>query len=197
MMAGIPSLRGFWSRLKEGWDEPVSYEAVRTYHYDRDPPASYLARVVEVFPELSTIEYLITGKGPRNQAEQRAREIQGEVWNMILGSGAGWLAATPGTQARLLEVFERFHAQSERRAELAGSPPPTPQQSVKELGDLLNGPLLRWRDMGTPGVWSDIHPERMFAYVDAMLLALSLGTPGGPDFVLRQVGEDGTGGVSD
>ena len=57
---GYQSKRAFWQRLCEGWDEAVSYEAVRNYHYDREPPPSYLARVVRVFPEVR-LEWLVTG----------------------------------------------------------------------------------------------------------------------------------------
>ena len=61
---GYPSLRSFWARLAEDWTDEkarVSYEAARNYHYDRDPPVSYLVRVSEVFNV--SLEYLATGLG--------------------------------------------------------------------------------------------------------------------------------------
>jgi hypothetical protein len=61
---GFPTLRAFLSRLKEGWSGPasaVSYEAVRNYHFDREPPVTYLARVNEVFPQY-TLLWLATGR---------------------------------------------------------------------------------------------------------------------------------------
>jgi hypothetical protein len=64
----LPSLRGFWQRVTEGWDDPPSYEAVRGWHYDREAPVSYLARVMEVFPGYM-YPWLISGKGPRTQIE--------------------------------------------------------------------------------------------------------------------------------
>ena len=58
--AGVPSLRGFWQQLAENWMEGrVSYEAVRNYHYDREAPAAYLARVAKVFNV--SLVWLITG----------------------------------------------------------------------------------------------------------------------------------------
>ena len=62
---GYPSLRSFWARLDEGWEEEdgrVSYEAARNYHYDRAPPVSYLVRVSDVFNV--SLEWLATEKGP-------------------------------------------------------------------------------------------------------------------------------------
>lgn len=65
---GIPSLRAFWARLKEDWDDPVSYEAVRNYHHNREPTPSYLARVAEVFG--FRLEWLVADRGEPTTAEQ-------------------------------------------------------------------------------------------------------------------------------
>ena len=70
---GIPSLRAFWTRLVEGqgvgagWDDPVSYEAVRNYHHNREPTPSYLARVAEVFG--FRLEWLVADWGEPTEAE--------------------------------------------------------------------------------------------------------------------------------
>jgi hypothetical protein len=70
----IPSIRAFHARLVEGWasDDAVSYEAVRNYHYDRDAPAAYLARVAKVFPGVR-LEYLVTGDGEMTEEEEQAQ----------------------------------------------------------------------------------------------------------------------------
>lgn len=72
--AGILSLRAFWEKLKEGWGKEeglVSYEAVRNYHYDRDPPVSYLSRVSKVFEY--RLAWLAAGDGlPTVEEEERA-----------------------------------------------------------------------------------------------------------------------------
>lgn len=64
---GIKSKRAFHRALKEGWDDPVSYEALRNYHYDREPPPSYLARVAEAFD--IRLAYLVAGDGPMTEGE--------------------------------------------------------------------------------------------------------------------------------
>jgi hypothetical protein len=81
--SGFPSLRSFWIHLADGWtkeDGWVSYEAVRNYHYDRDPPGAYVARVVEVFSDYCTAQWLLTGKGPVTPADAvLATEERGEL----------------------------------------------------------------------------------------------------------------------
>jgi hypothetical protein len=59
---GYKSRRAFWMALCEGWDDPVSYESVRLYHWHREPTFAYAGRVAEVFGV--RIEWLVTGKGP-------------------------------------------------------------------------------------------------------------------------------------
>lgn len=84
---GVPSLRAFHARLAEGWDSEnaVSYEAVRNYHYDRDAPAAYLARVAEVFDV--RIGYLVSGEGGMTAEEERARTAIAEVADQAIPGG--------------------------------------------------------------------------------------------------------------
>ena len=67
---GYKSRRAFWQALCDGWDDRVSYEAVRMYHWKREPPPSYLARVAEVFGV--RIEWLVTGEGRVTVAGEEA-----------------------------------------------------------------------------------------------------------------------------
>ncbi len=75
--AGGISLAEFHRRLTAGWSagcgRRASYEAARTYHYDRDAPASYLDRVAEVFGV--RLEWLVAGRGARTAAEADAASI--------------------------------------------------------------------------------------------------------------------------
>ena len=84
---GVPSLRAFHARLAEGWrdeDGRVSYEAVRNYHYDRDAPVAYLARVAEVFGV--RLPYLVAGEGAMTAEEQRAaEEAEGVAMAVLAG----------------------------------------------------------------------------------------------------------------
>lgn len=72
---GIP-LAEFHRRLCEGWPadlgRPASYEAARTYHYNRDAPAAYLARVAATFGV--RLQWLATGEGAPTEAEVRRKE---------------------------------------------------------------------------------------------------------------------------
>src|SRR5687768_13368277 len=69
---GVRSRREFWLQLGEKdpeldvvrWktkdgEESVSYPSVKYYHFDRDAPAAYLARVAAVFGV--RLEWLISG----------------------------------------------------------------------------------------------------------------------------------------
>ena len=74
---GFLSLRSFRDRVVEGWrdgDGPmsVSYEAVRTYHYDAKTGAwaPYLARVAALFGY--RVEWLITGEEPMYRGAAKA-----------------------------------------------------------------------------------------------------------------------------
>lgn len=83
-IAEAPNLRDFWRRLLEHEDppisEPFSYDAVRTWHADREPPISYVTRVAEVFD--MTLHWLLTGRDPMTvQAalDNHFREVEREV----------------------------------------------------------------------------------------------------------------------
>lgn len=66
---GISSKRAFWKRLVEGSDPHfVSYSAVKNYHYDREPPISYLTRVSKVFGV--RVPWLLLGTGAPTEAAE-------------------------------------------------------------------------------------------------------------------------------
>jgi hypothetical protein len=64
---GFPSIRSFWQALREGWPDAPSYEAVGGYHYNREAPAGYLARVADFSG--FTLEWLINGREPMQDGE--------------------------------------------------------------------------------------------------------------------------------
>lgn len=80
----IPSLKDFWRTLGEENGCGVGYEAVRNYHYDRDPPASYLARVVEVWPQYR-LEWLVRGEEPPTHSEATAAALSKSAINALRG----------------------------------------------------------------------------------------------------------------
>ncbi len=55
------TLRDFWRELTLDGAYQVSYEAVRNYHHDREPPVEYLVQVARVFDV--DLEWLATGVG--------------------------------------------------------------------------------------------------------------------------------------
>ncbi len=73
---GFSTLKDFWRQLIEGDQYEVSYEAVRNYHFNRQPPVAYLARVADVFGY--RLEWLIKGEEPRTVEEQK-RELEAKV----------------------------------------------------------------------------------------------------------------------
>ena len=58
-MSGL-TLKAFHEKLVEDGEYSVAYQSVQNYHFDRDAPAHYLARVATVFG--SDLVYLVTGK---------------------------------------------------------------------------------------------------------------------------------------
>jgi hypothetical protein len=106
---GVPSLRAFHAQLDVGWKEGdgrVSYEAVRNYHYERDAPVAYLARVAEVFGV--RLPYLVAGDGPMTEEEERAHAAEPPTswswpWEDVhvgvtggFGEGADWVLGIDG-----------------------------------------------------------------------------------------------------
>jgi hypothetical protein len=78
-LAGVPTLRDFWKRLTAkkspaGPAYQVSYGSVVKYHFNREPPATYLARVSEVFGV--SLVWLVTGEGAATQDLLAARQAQ-------------------------------------------------------------------------------------------------------------------------
>ena len=153
---GVPSMRAFHAKLDDGWskeDGRVSYEAVRNYHYDRDAPASYLARVAKVF-EGVRLEYLVSGDGPMTKEEELTKE---EATRETLASLGPWPSIahqegyelytrvlkvrdeilrelTPGptfATARYMPVWAAPAMEACRRLHVSGT----------ELGRALKGPL--------------------------------------------------------
>ena len=70
------TLRDFWRELTLDGGYRVSYEAIRNYHHDREPPMEYLVQVARVFGV--DLEWLATGEGG----------AWGDTGNRV-GNGAG------------------------------------------------------------------------------------------------------------
>lgn len=58
---GVATVKDFWKELTQGRDYAVSYEAVRNYHFDREPPLDYLRQVHARFGV--RLSWLVDGNG--------------------------------------------------------------------------------------------------------------------------------------
>jgi hypothetical protein len=167
---GYKSRRAFWQALCDGWDDPVSYEAVRMYHWKRQPPPSYLARVAEVFGV--RLEWLITGEGRITEAEEEAAR------------GAP-LDAIPGRVYPPIDRLQRYAMSALLSAWSAiaeGQPGPLGQVMDDGSGRTLSGhtwhelqlavlaPLHKLEDFFGPAVDSDA--DALSDYAAAVALAL-------------------------
>jgi hypothetical protein len=99
------NLRAFWLTLGGREGTGVSYESARYYHFDREASASYLARVVAVFPAID-FEWLGTGvgeptKGARFEKDwaERADSLKGGVKELARVLDAPNLATVAATVA--------------------------------------------------------------------------------------------------
>ena len=80
---GFETVKDFWKEISKTYD--VSYEAVRNYHSDREPPARYYAAVAKRFVESrERRSRIVTDRVPRDAGLQ------------ILGRDAGRLSQHTG-----------------------------------------------------------------------------------------------------
>lgn len=121
---GIPSRRQFWLRLgdkeadrdvvrweAEGQEQSISYPAVKNYHYDKEPPVYYLARVAEVFADVR-LEWLAAGNGePTVQEEAAARaaakaaDPEAEPERAAIGEVFPWIRRGSQEENALLATY--------------------------------------------------------------------------------------------
>ncbi len=86
-IAGLSKLSEFHGRLvdataadrEEG--TAYTYEAVRKYHHNREPPRDYIAAVLAAFPRLNA-EWLIRGEGEplKSSAQLRAEQMRDDTF---------------------------------------------------------------------------------------------------------------------
>lgn len=100
---GLTSLKDFWLALGGEDGAGCKYEAVRNYHFDRDAPTAYLARVCAVFPDVNP-EWLLTGDGTPQRAEQATDSSFEELWTR---TAAEWI---PGYKSFPREAHQALEA---------------------------------------------------------------------------------------
>lgn len=144
---GVTSKRAFHRLVKDGWDDAPSYEAIRNYHYDREPPPSYLRRVLELFPDVRP-RWLLLGTAPmlRSELEVAAVAAESFEWEKAVELKWGVLEAMgiprpDPTDSRLrasvtyVPYWIGAMAEVRRTLALAGRDP------HPALGEALRGPL--------------------------------------------------------
>lgn len=170
------TLRDFWRRLVNGGDYEISYEAVRNYHSDRDPPVEYLIRVSEVFGV--SLEWLATGQDQPWPADTDVETAARDVVDASHHDFAKALEEVfwqynklpPLAKAVVLKTCDRLYRDAEFRASLQGRTGPTRTYVGRFVGKALAGPLMN-AVAGTVRT-SDLHTWQIESYTVGMCQAL-------------------------
>lgn len=174
---GRRTLRDFWREVTGDGEFRVSYEAVRNYHTDRDPPVDYLVRVADRFG--ASLDWLATGRGqpwPSDPQIRKTAESAPEGAGIAEFEGAlrevFWHYANlpPLAMAMVLKTCERLHRDAELRARLNGKGGPTRAYIGRFVGKALAGPLVN-AVAGTVRT-SELHQWQMESYVLGICQAL-------------------------
>ena len=170
------TLREFWRRLIDGEEYEVSYEAVRNYHSDRDPPVDYLIRVAEVFGV--NLEWLATGAtepwpvdaevetAARGVAERAHPEFESAMEEVFWQ----YRKLPPLAVAVILKTCDRLYRDAEFRASLQSRTGPTRAYVGRFVGKALAGPLMN-AVAGTVRT-ADLHMWQIESYVVGICQAL-------------------------
>ena len=170
------TLRDFWRRLIDGGEYEISYEAVRNYHSDRDPPVEYLIRVSEVFGV--SLEWLATGNAQpwpadsevetaaRDVVEQRHHEFETALEEVFWQ----YRKLPPLAVAVVLKTCDRLFKDAEFRASIQGHTGPTKAYVGRFVGKALAGPLMN-AVAGTVRT-SDLHTWQVESYSVGICQAL-------------------------
>lgn len=173
-----PTLRDFWRELTESGEYKISYEAVRNYHADRDPPIDYLVRVSDVFQV--SLPWLATGRGhawPTDPeigrraegaiSEEPAAEFEPAIAEVFWH----YASLTPLARAVALETCDRLHRDAEFRARLNGRTAPTRGYVGRFVGKAMAGPLKN--AVAGSVRTSELHPWQVESFVLGICQALS------------------------
>lgn len=171
------TLRDFWRELTDDKGYKISYEAVRNYHSDRDPPVDYLVRVSDVFQV--SLPWLATGRGhPWPNDPEIAKRAEGAINEEPAAefepalSEVFWhyKALTPLARAVALETCDRLHRDAEFRARLNGRTAPTRAYVGRFVGKAMAGPLKN--AVAGSVRMADLHPWQIESFVLGICQAL-------------------------
>ncbi len=187
------TLRDFWRLLTRDTPYRVSYEAVRNYHHDRDPPVDYLVRVADVFGV--DLGWLATGRGAPWPVDpsigERAREATQDSAIREFEDALRevfWQYETLPTLAvaAVLKTCDRLHRDAAFRSRITGKTAPTRSYIGRFVGKALAGPLVN--AVAGSVRTSDLHPWQLESYVLAICQGLSalIPNPNWTEVQLRQ-----------
>ncbi len=187
------TLRDFWREVTRDTTYRVSYEAVRNYHHDRDPPVEYLVRVVDVFGV--DLSWLATGRGAPWPVDpsigERAREATQDSAVREFEEALHevfWQYETLPTLAvaAVLKTCDRLHRDAAFRSRITGKTAPTRSYIGRFVGKALAGPLVN--AVAGSVRTSDLHPWQLESYVLAICqgLAALIPNPNWTEVQLRQ-----------
>lgn len=153
---GLRTLSDFHRELleprRENDDYEVSYAAVRNYHCDREPPASYLLRVADVFS--IRLPWLLKGEGKPTEVEERLAELEAQnqeeqkpqgpnVWDILreeLGPFVGVAGVPGGANREALDAALRL-AEHEVRLDFTSLDDARVLKAAEQLGKYLRAAL--------------------------------------------------------
>lgn len=171
------TLRDFWREITQDGSYRVSYEAIRNYHSDRDPPVEYLVRVSEVFG--ADLRWLATGAGapfpPDPSVGKIAESVNGDGRLSEFESAIGevfwhYSKLPPLAAAVILKTCERLYRDAHYRAQLEGKSGPSRGYVGRFVGKALAGPLVN-AVAGTVRT-ADLHVWQIESYVVGICQAL-------------------------
>ncbi|MEJ2206042.1 MAG: hypothetical protein P8170_18255 [Gemmatimonadota bacterium] len=192
------TLRDFWRELTADGGYQVSYEAVRNYHHDREPPVEYLVQVARVFGV--DLEWLATGDGGAwgasengngNGARLETRDIEDEArreYEAGIREHLRRFGRLPPLAADvMLRTCDRFYRDAHLRSRLNGKGGPTRAYVGRFVGKAVAGPLVN-AVAGTVRT-SDLHPWQLESYVLGICGALTALIPN-PNWMSPQASND-------
>jgi hypothetical protein len=191
------TLRDFWRELTVEGGYQISYEAVRNYHHDREPPVDYLVQVAKVFD--ADLHWLATGQGSAwapsengngvsTEAEAEPEDDAGRAYEAGMRDHLRRYDQLPPLAVTvLLRTCDRFYRDAQLRARLKGKAGPTRPYVGRFVGKAVAGPLVN-AVAGTVRT-SDLHPWQIENYVLGVCGALSSLIPN-PNWTSPQVSEE-------
>lgn len=172
------TLRDFWRHLRKDGEYEISYEAVRNYHNDRNPPVEYLNRVAEIFGV--SLQWLATGRDQpwpteesveRSSEEAQERARHGDFELALEEVFWQYAKLPPLAKAVVLRTCDHLYRDAQVRARVIRKTGPSRSYVGRFVGKALAGPLMN-AVAGTVKT-SELHPWQIESYSIGICQGLS------------------------